>query len=80
MQKKPCSPMSSSAFSDLNSKGDLLKMHDHCSNRQRKCQKQNNFTPKQFQLEGASFKKQWKKISIDWKNVDWFFKTWIING
>ena len=34
-----CSAMSNSALSDLNSKGDLLKLHDKCPNKKCKCQK-----------------------------------------
>ena len=55
-KRNPCSALSNTAWCDLNSKGDLLKMHDHCSNPKRKCQKQITFTPRQFQLEGAGFK------------------------
>ena len=41
-----CSPMSNSAWCDLNSRGDLLKLHDLCHNPKCKCQKQITFTPK----------------------------------
>ena len=52
---RQCSPMSSSAWCDLNSKGDVFKLHDHCSNPRRKCQKQTTISPYQFPLEGAGF-------------------------
>ena len=51
-----CSPMSNQAWCDLNSKGDILKLRDHCSNLKCKCQKQIIFTPQQFQLEQSGFK------------------------
>ena len=55
-----CSPMSNSAWCDLNSKGDILKLHDRCT----KCNSQNliTFTPRQYMLEGAGFKSAMKKI------------------
>ena len=56
-----CSAMSNSAWCDLNSKRDILKLHDHCSNPKYKCQKLITFTPKSFQLEGAGFKNTMKK-------------------
>ena len=59
---KHCSTMSSSAQCDLSSKGNILKLHDKCSNPKCNCQKLITFTPKQFQLEGNGFKKTMKKI------------------
>ena len=61
-KNKHCSAMSSSAWCDLNSRGDVLKLHDLCHNPKCKCQKPITFTPKQFQLEGAGFEKTRKKI------------------
>ena len=50
-KNKHCSPMSNAAWCDLNSQGDLLKLHDLCHNPKCKCQKIVTFTPEQFQLE-----------------------------
>ena len=61
-KNKHCSAMPTSAWCDLNSKGDTLKIHDICHNPKGKCQKQNTFAPKQLQLEGARFKNTMKKI------------------
>ena len=57
-----CSSLSNSAWTDLNTNGTLLKLHDMCPNGRCKCQKQISFTPKQFQLEGSGFKNKMKKI------------------
>ena len=57
-----CSTMSNSALCDLNSKGDILKLLDKCTNPKCNCQKQTTFTPKQFMLEGNGFKNTMKKI------------------
>ena len=54
--------MSNSAWTDLNSKGNILKLHDNCPNSKCGCQKIIKFTPHQFQLEGAGFKNTMKKI------------------
>ena len=55
-----CSAMSNSARCDLNSKGDILKLHDRCA----KCNSQKliTFTPRQYMLEGAGFKNTMNKI------------------
>ena len=50
--------MSNSAWCDLNKNCTVLKLHDKCHNSKGKCQKQITFSPKQFQLEGAGFKKK----------------------
>ena len=57
-EHNPCSAMSNSAWCDLNSKGDILKLHDRCA----KCnsQKSITFTPRQYMLEGAGFKNTMK--------------------
>ena len=60
--KNHCSSMSSSAWTDLNSQGNILKLHDKCPNPKCNCQKIITFTPHQFQLEGAGFKNAMKKI------------------
>ena len=55
--------MSNSASCDINSKGDLLKLHDKCPNPKCNCQKLITFTPHQHMLEGGSIKsKRQKKI------------------
>ena len=48
--------MSNSAWCDLNSKGNLLKLHDKCPNPKCNCQKIITFTPHQYMLEGGSIK------------------------
>ena len=40
-----CSSMSISAWTDLNSKGNILKLHDKCPNPKCGCQKIITFTP-----------------------------------
>ena len=57
------STMSNSAWCDLNKNCTVLKLHDFCHYSKCKCQKQNTFTPKQFQLEGGSNKSKLQKIS-----------------
>ena len=54
--------MSNSAWCDLNENCTVLKLHDMCHNPKYRCQKQNTFSPNQFQLEGAGFKNTMKKI------------------
>ena len=51
-----CSYMSNSAWTDLNSKGNMLKLHDKCSNPKCGCQKIITFTTHQYMLEGGSIK------------------------
>ena len=55
-----CSTMSNSAWCDLNSKGDILKLHDKCA----KCNSQKliTFTARQYMLEGGSIKSKLQKI------------------
>ena len=52
--------MSNIAWCDIN-KNNILRLHDYCPNPNCKCPKQITFTAKQFQLEGAGFKKTIKK-------------------
>ena len=53
--------MSKFAWTDLNSKGILLKIHDKCRNPKCGCQKTITFTPHQNMLESGSTKsKLWK--------------------
>ena len=54
--------MSNSAWCDLNKICTVLKLHDMCHNPKCKCQKQTNFSPNQFQLQGSCFKNTMKKI------------------
>ena len=49
-----CSSMSSSAWTDLNSKGNIFKLHDIFPNPKCNCQKIITFTPHQYMLEGGS--------------------------
>ena len=51
-----CSSMSSSAWCDINTKGNVLKQHDKCPNPKCNCRKIITFTPHQYVLEGASIK------------------------
>ena len=54
--------MSSSAWCDLNSNGNILKLHDKCPNPKCNCQKINTFTPNQNMLEGGSIKRKLKSV------------------
>ena len=54
--------MSNSAWTDLNSQGNILKLHDKCPNPKCNCQKIITFTPKQYMLEGGSIKSKLQKI------------------
>ena len=46
-KKNHCSAMSNSAWTDLNSKGIMLKPHDNCPHPKCGCQKFITFTPHQ---------------------------------
>ena len=48
--------MSNSAWTDLNSPGNILKLHDKCANPKCNCQKIITFTAHQYMLEGESIK------------------------
>ena len=61
--------MSNSAWCDLNSKGDILKLHDKCPNPKCNCQKIITFTPKQYMLEGNGFKNTIKKLFRESQNA-----------
>ena len=54
--------MSSSAWTELNSKGNILKLHDKCPNPKCGCQKIVTFAPHQNMLEGGSIKSKLQKI------------------
>ena len=54
--------MSNSAWCDLSSKADILKLHDKCPNPKGNCQKIITFTPHQYMLEGGSIKCKLQKV------------------
>ena len=56
-----CSSMSNSAWTDLISKGNMLKLHDKRPNPKCGCQKNIIFTPYQYMLEGGSIKRKLHK-------------------
>ena len=56
-----CSSMSNSAWCDLNSKGNILKLYDKCPTPKCNCQKLINFTPHHYMLEGGSKKSKLQK-------------------
>ena len=60
--KNHCSSMSNYAWTDLNSQGNILKLHDKCPNPKCGCQKIITFTPHQYMLEGGSIKSKLQKI------------------
>ena len=57
-----CSSLSNSAWTDLNSKGNILKLHDKCPNPKCGCQKIISFTPHQYMLEGGLIKSKLQKV------------------
>ena len=61
--------MSNSAWCDLNSKGNILKLHDKGPNPKCNCQKIITFTPHQYMLEGGSIKGKLQKIFRGTKNA-----------
>ena len=70
-----CSSMSLSAWSDLNKKRNILKLHDKCPNPKCGCQKVKSFTPHQYMIEGGSIKSKVQKIFRGTKNAwDSFIK------
>ena len=60
--KKHCSSMSNQAWTDLNSQGNILKLHDKCPNPKSDCQKIITFAPHQYLLEGGSIESKLQKI------------------
>ena len=73
--KNHCSSMSNSAWTDLNSQGNILKLHDKCPNLKCNCQKIITFTPHQNMLEGGSIKSKLQKQFRGTKKAwDSFFK------
>ena len=61
-KNRHCSSMSNQAWIDLNSKGNILKLHDKCPNPKCGSQKIITFTPHQYMLEGGSIKSKLQKI------------------
>ena len=60
--KNHCSSMSNQARTDLNSKGNILKLHNKRPNQKCGCQKIITFTPHQYMLEGGSIKSKLQNI------------------
>ena len=56
------SSMSDSAWFDLTTKGEMLKLYDNCSNPKCNCQRMITFTPHQYMLEGGLIKSKLQKI------------------
>ena len=54
--------MKNQAWTDLNSKGNILKLHDKCPNPKCGCQEIITFTPHQYMLEGGSINSKLQKI------------------
>ena len=54
--------MSMSAWTDLNSKGNIINLHDKWPSPKCGCQKIIAFTPHQYMLEGGSIKSKLQKI------------------
>ena len=74
-KKIHCSSMSNSAWSDLNSKGNILKLHDKCANPKCGCQKFITLTPHQYMLECGSIKSKPQKFFRETRKAwDSFFK------
>ena len=61
-KNKHRSAMSNSAWTDLNSQGNIIKLHDKCPNAKCNCRKIITFTPHQYMLEGGSIKSKLRKI------------------
>ena len=56
-QYKDCSAMSTSAWTDLNSQGNILKLHDKCPNPKCNCQKNHYFYTSSIYAWGVIDKK-----------------------
>ena len=52
------SPITNSAWRDLNKDSTVLNLHDMCHNPKFNCQKQKTFTPRLFHVEGGSIKRK----------------------
>ena len=57
-----CSSVSNSVWTDLISKGYIMKLLYKCSNLKCNCQKIITFTPHQYMLEGGSIKLIYRKF------------------
>ena len=57
-----CSVLSNAAWTDLNSDGNILKLHDKCPTPKISCQMVITFTSHQYMLEGGSIKGKLQKI------------------
>ena len=80
-KNKHCSAMSNSAWVDLNSQGNILKLHDKCPNPKCGCQKIITFTPHQYMLEGGSIRSKLQKIFRGTKRAwDSFIKPGLKTG
>ena len=64
-----CSSMSNSAWCDLKSKGEILKLQDKCPNLNCNCQKIFTFTPREYMLESGSLKGNKKHFSEEQKSL-----------
>ena len=62
-----CSPMTNSAWCDVNSDGTILKLHNKCPKSNCNCQKQTTVSSNEFELEGSGFID--KKITA-WKGTE----------
>ena len=72
--------MSSSAWCDLNSKGDIIKLHGKCPNPKCNCQKIITLTPQQFMLEGGSIKSKLQKNFRGTQTAGYIFLKPAINA
>ena len=61
-KNKHCPTMLSSAWCDLKSKGNILKLQDKGPNPKGNCQKTITFTPHQYMLEGGSIKSKLQNV------------------
>ena len=57
-----CPSISKSAWCDLNSKGNILKIHDKCPDPKCNCQKIITFIPHQYMLKNGSIKTELQKL------------------
>ena len=68
-----CSSLSNSAWCDLNSKGNILKLYDKCRNPKCNCQKVITSTPHQNIVEGGSIKsklrKNFSRLQTSWYKI-----------
>ena len=72
------SPTSNIAWTDRNSKKDILKKLDLCGKDGCKCQKTICFTPKRFEMEGSGFENtKIKTFKRSTKARNWFLKPTI---